>query len=122
LCGLAAEIEHYDAVGRLRLGVGRAIGRWRVEGYLEIGLDLGVIRGKDAMTGVGGLAVDCLAALRSIDLSPLLPPAVYRSSSGLAGPRIYPPPQLLGRKLISAALVAVSSRVNMSWGFMGRHA
>jgi hypothetical protein len=60
---LAAEIEHDDVVWSLWLVLGRAIGRRRIEGYLEIGLDLGVIRGKDTMTGVGGLAVDCLAAL-----------------------------------------------------------
>ena len=41
-----------------------AVGAGRVEGGLEIGLDLGVVRGEDAMAGVRGLAVDGLAALR----------------------------------------------------------
>ncbi len=41
---------------------GRARG---VQGDLQVGLDLGVVRGKDAVAGVRRLAVDGLAALSS---------------------------------------------------------
>ena len=63
LRGLAAEVEDDDAVGRLGLVVRRPVGRRRVERYLEICLDLGIVRRKHAMAGVGRLAVDGLAAL-----------------------------------------------------------
>ena len=43
--------------------VGRAIRGRRLERRLEIGLDLGVVGGEDAMAGVGRVAVDGLAAL-----------------------------------------------------------
>jgi hypothetical protein len=55
----------------MRLGVSCAVGRGRVERYLEIGLDLSVVRGKDAMPGICLLAVNRLAALWSLD--PRLP-------------------------------------------------
>ena len=61
---LAAEVEDDDAVGRLRRDadrrpvVGAAIGRRRVERDLEIRLDLGIVGGEDAVTGVRCLAVD----------------------------------------------------------------
>jgi hypothetical protein len=71
LSRLAAEVDDDHVVRRLRLVVLGA-DRWRrVERNLEIGLDLGVIRGKDTVAGVRGLAVDCLAALISVDLAPL---------------------------------------------------
>jgi hypothetical protein len=35
-----------------------------VQGLLEIGLDLGVVRGEDAMAGIGGLAVDGATTVR----------------------------------------------------------
>ncbi|MFI5255385.1 MAG: hypothetical protein ACHQ15_08010 [Candidatus Limnocylindrales bacterium] len=70
---LAAEVEDDDGVRAGRPGVAgpagrwpllrRAIGRGRVERRLEVGLDLGVVRGQDAMARVGRLAVDRLAAL-----------------------------------------------------------
>ena len=66
---LAAEVEHDDAVGRLRRAVDRwagrravAFGRRRVEGDLEVRLDLGVVGREDAVAGVGRLAMDGLAA------------------------------------------------------------
>ena len=70
---LAAEVEDDDGVGlgRRRLAARDAragnvevgtLGRRGVEGDLEVGLDLGVVGRQDAVTGVGGLAVDGLAA------------------------------------------------------------
>ena len=68
---LAAEVEDDDGPGRPRspvagLVVRRAVGGRRLERGLEIGLDLGVVGGQDAMSGIGGLAVDRLAAVRGI--------------------------------------------------------
>ena len=65
---LAPEVEDDDRPpGRRRRPgrsiVRRAVRRGRVERGLEIGLDLGVVRGEDAVAGVGGLTVDGLAAL-----------------------------------------------------------
>ena len=73
---LAAEVEDDDRVGlgRARLPAGdgspgtidlRTLGRPGVEGDLEVGLDLGVVRGEHAVACVGGLAVDGRAALSS---------------------------------------------------------
>ena len=66
---LAAEVEHDDAVGRLRRAadggtvvLGRALRGGRVEGDLEIGLDLGIVGREHTVAGVGDLAVDGLAA------------------------------------------------------------
>jgi hypothetical protein len=70
LRSLAAEVDDDHVVRGLRLYVLGA-DRWRcVERNLEICLDLGVVRGKDTVAGVGGLAMDCLAALISVDLIP----------------------------------------------------
>ena len=67
---LTAEIDDDHVVRSLRLFVLGA-DRWRrVERNLEICLDLGIVRGKDTVAGVGGLAMDCLAALSSVDLIP----------------------------------------------------
>ena len=41
---------------------GARVRRRRVERYLEIGLDLGIIGREHAVAGIGGLAVNCLAA------------------------------------------------------------
>ena len=71
---LAAEVEDDDRVGlgRARLPAGngspgtidlRTLGRPGVEGDFEVGLDLGVVRGKHAVARVGGLPVDGRAAL-----------------------------------------------------------
>ena len=66
---LAAEVEDDDGArggGRRAGRVGRRderSGERRLERGLEIGLDLGVVRGEDAVAGVGGLTVDGLAAL-----------------------------------------------------------
>ena len=60
---LAAEVENGDGPGRgggAFVG-GSTLGRGRVERGLQVGLDLGVIGGQDAMPGVGRLAVDRLA-------------------------------------------------------------
>jgi hypothetical protein len=60
---LAAEIENRDGIRSLgRLGLD-ALGRWGVQRLLEVGLDLGVVGGEDAVPGVRGLAVDRAAAL-----------------------------------------------------------
>ena len=60
---LAAEVEHHDRV-RLLGRLGRhPLRRSGVERLLEVGLDLGVVRGEDAVAGVGGLAVDRPAAI-----------------------------------------------------------
>src|SRR4029079_10521828 len=81
---LAAEVEDDDRIGLADIGpIIRGPGRsGRLEGRLEIRLDLGVVRSEDAMTGVRRLAVDRLAALagrcpsrRSRWLSLRLPPA-----------------------------------------------
>ena len=63
---LAAEVEDDDGIGLGGVGpVGRGAVRGRgVEGGLEVGLDLGVVGGEDAVAGVRRLAVDGLAALR----------------------------------------------------------
>ena len=47
------------SIGRSSSG---SIRRWRVERRLEVGLDLGVVGGEDAVAGVRRLAVDGLAA------------------------------------------------------------
>ena len=62
---LAAEVEHDDrSRGRSpRLSPVAAIRGRRVEGDLEVGLDLGVVRREDAVAGVGRLAMDGLAPL-----------------------------------------------------------
>ena len=60
--------------GRLRIVVRRALRRRRVKRDLEIGLDLGVIGREHTVAGIGGLAVDCLAAPLSLDRS--TPPLV----------------------------------------------
>ncbi len=82
---LAAEVEHDDAVGRLRraadggplVGIpGRGRG---VERDLEVGLDLGVVGRQHAMAGVGLLAVDGLAALRCCRLAPSIRSPPLRS-------------------------------------------
>ena len=62
---LAPEVEDDDRVG-LEPGTGRRASRSGgrgVERDLEVGLDLGVVRGEDPVTGVRRLAVDGLAAL-----------------------------------------------------------
>src|SRR3954463_13207488 len=63
---LAAEIEDDDGVRLAPVGpVARSSdGRRRLERRLEIGLDLGVVGGEDAMTGVRRLSVDGLPAFR----------------------------------------------------------
>ena len=65
---LAAEVEDDDRSGHrgrgaILLVVDGAIGGWCLERGLEIGLDLRVVRGEDAMAGVGRVAVDGLAAV-----------------------------------------------------------
>jgi len=60
---LAAEVEHHDRVRLDRPVAARADRGRGIERHLEIGLDLGVVRCKDPMAGVGRLAVDGLAAL-----------------------------------------------------------
>ncbi len=65
---LAAEVEDDDGPGYRGRGatllvVGGAIGGWGLERGLEIGLDFRVVRGEDAMAGVGRVAVDGLAAV-----------------------------------------------------------
>jgi hypothetical protein len=60
---LAPEVEHHDGIGLLgRLGLD-ALRRGCMERLLEVGLDLGVVGGEDAVTGVGGLPVDGAPAL-----------------------------------------------------------
>ena len=54
-------------VRRLWIVILDAIWRGRVERYFEVCLDLGIIGREDAMARVGGLAMDCLAALWSLD-------------------------------------------------------
>ena len=66
---LAAEVEDDDGLAVVGVGRGGAIGGrairgGRLERGLEVGLDLGVVRGKDPVAGVRGLAVDGLAAPR----------------------------------------------------------
>ena len=66
---LAAEVEDDDGLAVVGVGRGgtiggRAIRGGRLERGLEVGLDLGVVRGKDPVAGVRGLAVDGLAAPR----------------------------------------------------------
>ena len=64
---LAAEVEDDDRIGLADVGAVAVRSRrrgGRVERGLEIGLDLGVVGGEDAVAGVRGLAVDGLAALR----------------------------------------------------------
>ena len=62
---LAAEVEDDDGVGG-PIVAGRSAAAplrgGRVERGLEVGLDLGVVGGEDAVAGVGRLAVDGLAA------------------------------------------------------------
>ena len=70
---LAPEIEDDDGVrlrnrapldGHLRMRcVERAAGGGRVERGLEVGLDFGIVRGKDAVSGVRGLTMNGLATL-----------------------------------------------------------
>ena len=61
---LAAEVEDRDRLRLLgRLGLD-PLGRWRVEGLLEVGLDFGVVGCEDAVAGVGRLAVDRPSSLR----------------------------------------------------------
>ncbi len=60
---LAAEVEDDDRVRLDGSVAGGSLRSRRVERGLEIGLDLGVIGGEDAVAGVRGLAVDGLAAL-----------------------------------------------------------
>jgi hypothetical protein len=63
---LAAEVEDGDGVGLLGgLGLDTQRG-WRVERLLEVGLDLGVIGGEDAVAGVGRLPVDRAAPIRGL--------------------------------------------------------
>ena len=64
---LAAEVEDDDGLAVVGIRGGRAIVRrtvrgGRLERGLEVGLDLGVVRGEDPMAGVGRLTVDGLAA------------------------------------------------------------
>jgi hypothetical protein len=62
---LAAEIEDDDWAGRgARAVVQASFGRRGVEGGLEVGLDLGVIRREDAVAGVRRFAMDGLAPRR----------------------------------------------------------
>ncbi len=68
---LAAEVQDHHRVrltGRCAAGdagpgsiLGRALRAGRLEGGLEVGLDLGVVGGQDPVAGVGDLAVDGLA-------------------------------------------------------------
>ena len=61
---LAPEIEDDHRTGGRRGGIaGRAVRRGGVERCLEICLDLGVIGGEDAVTGVRRLPVDGLATI-----------------------------------------------------------
>ena len=65
---LTAEIEDHDGTIGRAIGVGRgrlggAVGGWRLERRLEVGLHLGVIGGEDTVPGVRRLAVDGLAPL-----------------------------------------------------------
>src|SRR3954462_2679138 len=65
---LAAEVEDDDRASGRACGAGGAVvggtfGRGCLERGLEVGLDLGVVGGEDAVPGVGGLTVDGLAAL-----------------------------------------------------------
>ena len=81
---LASEIEYDDGVG---LGHGRgirqrSIGRRRLEGGLEIGLDLGVVGGEHTMAGIRRVAVNGLAPLR-----PSLLLVRLAQSSSRSGPR-----------------------------------
>ncbi len=73
---LAAEVEDDDRAGRggpVAVGpvVGGAVGGRGLERRLEVGLDLGVVRGEDPVTGVRRLAVDRLAPLWMCRISPL---------------------------------------------------
>ena len=66
---LAAEIEDRDGAVRRPVSarwavVGGALGGGRLEGGLEVCLDLGVVRSEDSVAGVGRLAVDGLPASR----------------------------------------------------------
>lgn len=61
---LRAEVEDDDRVGSFR-GLRGARRRRSVQRLLEIGLDLDVVGGQDAMAGVGRLAVDGATALRA---------------------------------------------------------
>ena len=61
---LPAEVEHGHRRGLLGcLGLD-PLRRRRVERLLEVGLDLGVVGGEDAVAGVRGLAVDGATPLR----------------------------------------------------------
>jgi len=53
----SAQEPQNDSRPRLPV-VGRSVGRGCLECGLEIGLDLGVVGGEDAVAGVGRLAVD----------------------------------------------------------------
>jgi len=84
---LAAEVEDDDAVDRLRVVARRSFRCPGVQRYLEISLDLRVIGREHTVAGVGGLAVDCLAASRSLDeLSLRLRPAPDRSLPAAVAP------------------------------------
>ena len=60
---LAPEVEDRHGVGLFRGLGGDALRRRRVEGLLEVRLDLGVVWGEDAVPRIRGLAVDRPSAL-----------------------------------------------------------
>ena len=60
---LAPEIEDQDGIGSGFDAVRKAVRCRDAERRLEIRLDLGIVGGEDAMTGIGRLAVDRAPAL-----------------------------------------------------------
>jgi hypothetical protein len=71
LGGLSAKVKDDHAVRSLGLVSRRPNRCGRVEGDLEIGLNLGIVRRQDAVAGIRRLAVDCLTVLSTIDSDPL---------------------------------------------------
>ena len=63
LCVLAAEVEDHHRVGLWLDRVRGPLGWWHVQRRFQVRLDLGVIWGQHAMTGVGELAVNRAPAL-----------------------------------------------------------
>ena len=65
---LAAEVEDHDGLAILGVGGGgtvirRSVRAGGLQRRFEVGLHLGIVRGQDAMAGVGRLTVNGLATL-----------------------------------------------------------
>ena len=63
LCVLAAKVEDHHGVWLGLDAVRDPLGWGHVQRRFEVRLDLGIVRGQDAMTGVGELAVNRAPAL-----------------------------------------------------------